>query len=99
MICNIYIDKLTKLEETDAKTATNLAALFSDDGRGMSADFISDAMQGDQFNKAAIENLLSKAGFTVEEAATAVGKTVEDFWKEAEDNARKAQITNKKTFE
>jgi hypothetical protein len=94
-----YVDKLAGLEETDKGAANDLAALLSDDGRGMSAEFISGAMEGGEFNKAFVEESLSKAGLTAEDVAAATGKTVEEFWEEVEENARKAQATNDKTYE
>jgi hypothetical protein len=61
-----YLDKLTELASQDKAAAKDLSALLSDDGRGMSAEFISGAMKGGEFNKAFVEESLSKAGLTAE---------------------------------
>jgi hypothetical protein len=62
-----YLDKLTELANADKVAADDLAALLSDDGRSMSATFISSAINSNgTFNKEAVEKLLSKAGLTAE---------------------------------
>jgi hypothetical protein len=89
-----------KLDSLDSSTARDVSALFSDDGRGMSSDFVDEAVKDDgTFDKAAIEKRAEAMGMTVDEWAASLGKTTEDFWKEAEENARSAKETNKRTYD
>ena len=91
---------LKKLDSLDSSTARDVSALFSDDGRGMSSDFVDEAVKDDgTFDKAAIEKRAKAMGMTVDEWAESLGKTTEDFWKEAEENARSAKDTNKRTYD
>ena len=86
-----YIDKLEGLNEEDQN---NIAGIFSQSGKGMSIDFAESVKAGfedDADGNAALEEQAKKLGYnSIEEWASALNMTVEDFYDKAEENARAA---------
>ena len=98
------MDEYTKkLESLDKSDQANIAGIFSQAGKGMSADFAQSIVDGftdsDTSSNAALLNQAKELGYdSIEAWADALNMTVEDFYDKAEENARAAVTARNQAY-
>jgi hypothetical protein len=92
-----------RLDKVDKNQQDNISGLFSQSGRGMSMDFAESVIAGfedDLEGNAALTEQMTALGYnSIEEWASALNMTVDDFYDKAEQNARDAVTARTKSFE
>jgi hypothetical protein len=92
-----------RLDKVDKNQQDNISGLFSQSGRGMSMDFAESVVAGfedDLEGNAALTEQMTALGYSsIEEWASALNMTVDDFYDKAEQNARDAVTARAKSFE
>lgn len=92
-----YASMLGRVDKSDRN---NIAGIFSQSGKGMTVEFANQLLDSlNSGNREFLKNYAAEMGVSITDWADTMGKTIEEFYAEAEENATAAIKAKTKAFE